>query len=368
VQKVDLEWLREMLRQTPVMAEIHPLLLALLPKEVVVFGDVWELIARLDSPELQPTRPMLCTQVKSEFRHRLPAIFCDHDPLTTELNRVLLRRYEFIQRYVLCQSQVADEIVKQPTGDTVILMLVDGLSYADVKRYAPTWLGKAVPVLVDGVSVTDQGMLRIVGSPPIVQRLFGAGFRRMLGFTYWERAQEPLTDQIFKGFGDCVRRVRSFGEILGCLEEIDLCGAYVQIVRAGLDGVAHRQREMPNVEAMVNDILNDFERLACLFEEKAISATLHLVSDHGVLWAWEHQLQLYEFSHAEHPRYYQHHKQGEHVLNVRFAEKEFAVLAYPYLRRELHANEWGVHGGLSFEESVVPWLVHRSEAVSRHEQ
>jgi hypothetical protein len=44
------------------------------------------------------------------------------------------------------------------------------------------------------------------------------------------------------------------------------------------------------------------------------------------------------------------------VLNVEFEGKEFALLEYPYLRRDLRANEWGVHGGLSFEESVVPLL------------
>jgi hypothetical protein len=41
-------------------------------------------------------------------------------------------------------------------------------------------------------------------------------------------------------------------------------------------------------------------------------------------------------------------------LTVEFDGKEFAMLEYPYLRRDLRTNEWGVHGGLSFEESVVP--------------
>jgi hypothetical protein len=46
------------------------------------------------------------------------------------------------------------------------------------------------------------------------------------------------------------------------------------------------------------------------------------------------------------------------LLNVTFREREFALLAYPFLRRPLRANEWGVHGGLSFEESVVPWILY----------
>jgi hypothetical protein len=363
MQKIDLESLWGMLRQMPVMAEIHPLSLAFLPKEVGVFRDTWELIAQLDSPEPQPTRPMLSTQIKTELQHRLPAVYCNHDPLTTELNRVFLKRYKFIQAHMLCQSQIVNEIMKRADGDAVVLLLVDGLSYADIKQYAPQWLKKATPVLVDGISVTDQGMLRIVGHPPLVQRLFDAGFRRTFGFTYWERAKEPLTNRIFKGFGDRMHRVRSFEEVLGILKDLDMHDTFVQIVRTGLDSVAHQQREMPNVEAIVNDILKDFERLAQLFEQKKISATLHLISDHGILWVSEHNLQLYEFSYTEHPRYYEHAKQGEHVLNVQFEGKEFALLAYPFLRREPRANEWGVHGGLSFEESVVPWLVHHVKAV-----
>jgi hypothetical protein len=67
-------------------------------------------------------------------------------------------------------------------------------------------------------------------------------------------------------------------------------------------------------------------------------------------------LQVYEFSNADHPRHYEHSKRSQHVLNVEFEGKEFALLEYPYLRRDLRANEWGVHGGLSFEESVVPLL------------
>jgi hypothetical protein len=41
---------------------------------------------------------------------------------------------------------------------------------------------------------------------------------------------------------------------------------------------------------------------------------------------------------------------------VEFAGRAFTLLNYPYLRRRLRANEWGVHGGLSFEESIVPLL------------
>ncbi|MBI3950589.1 MAG: hypothetical protein HY314_09060 [Acidobacteria bacterium] len=356
MRNVDLKELQHILRQMPVMAEVHPLSLAFLPDEVRVFEDAWQMAAELDAPMPQPTVPMLAAQIESALQHRLPVVRCTHDPLTTELNRVLRKRYGLIQAHILRQSQVADEIVRRADSEAVALMLVDGLPYGDVKRHATQWLANTTPVLVDGVSITEHSMVRIVGKPPLAQQLFDAGFRTCLGFTYWERAQEPLTDCLFTGFGDRVRKVKSFDEVLAGLEDEELRGAFVQIVRTGLDGAAHRQREMPNVAVMVADILTDFQRLAAVFERKGVSAWLHLVSDHGMLWAHEHNLQVYEFSGADHPRHYEHAKQGEHTLTVEFEGKEFALLEYPYLRRDLRATEWGMHGGLSFEESVVPWL------------
>jgi hypothetical protein len=351
----DLKELQDLLRQMPVMVEIHPLSLAFLPDEVRVFENAWQLAAELDAYTPQLPKPMLTTQVEPALQHRLPLIRCTHDPLTTDLNRVLLRRYEFIKQHMLCQSQVADVIARRTDGDAIALILVDGLSYCDVAAVEnPSY--KTAPVLVDGVSITEHGMLRIIGNPPLMQRLFDMGLRTCLSFTYWERADEPLTDRLFAGFGDRVRKVKSFEDVLAALGQGDLCGAFVQIVRMGLDGAAHRQRERPNVAAIVTDILNDFARLVELFERKGISAWVHLTSDHGILWAYEHALQVYEFSSAEHSRYYEHAKSGEHVLTVEYEGKEFALLEYPYLRRELRANEWGVHGGLSFEESVVPWI------------
>jgi len=356
MRTVDLAELQDLLRQMPVMAEMHPLSLAFLPREVRVFTDAWQMAAELDLPTPQPAEPMLAVGIEPALQHRLPAIRCAHDPLTTELNRVLLKRYEFIRENMLCQSQIVNMITHEADAEAIILMLVDGLAYADVKRYAPRWLSDTIPVLVDGVSITEQGMSRIVGEPTLAQRLFDAGYRQLLGFTYWERAEEPLTDRLFTGFGDRVRKVKSFDEALAALLEEDLANAFVQIVRTGLDSAAHRQREKPTIDAITTDVLNDFERLAALCKRKGVSARLYLTSDHGMLWAHEHALQPYEYSDAAPPRYYEYDKRSQHVLNVEFAGKAFGILEYPYLRRELRANEWGVHGGLSFEESMVPLI------------
>ena len=356
MRTVDLMELQAILRQAPVMVEIHPLSLAFLSEDVRLYADAWQMAEALDMPTPQPTEPMLAIGIESSLLHRLPAVRCAHDPLTTELNRVLLKRYEVIRANMLCQSQLADRIAREADAETIILMLVDGLAYADVKRCAPQWLSDTTPVLVDGVSITEHGMSRIVGEPTLAQRLFDAGYRQLLGFTYWERAEEPLTDRLFTGFGDRVRKVKSFDEALAILQGENLTNAFVQIVRTGLDSAAHRQREKPTIDAMTMNVLNDLERLAALCERKGVSTRVYLTSDHGILWAHDHQWQVYEYGDADHPRHYEYHKRSQHVLNVEFDGKAFAVLEYPYLRRELRANEWGVHGGLSFEESVVPLI------------
>lgn len=357
MEEIDLRQLQDKMKEMPLMVEIHPLSLAFLPAEVRVFADAWEMVEELDSPHPQPSKPMLCLQIDTAWQHRLPVFRCQHDPLTTELNRVLLKRYDLVQQHILRQSHVAEKIVQSADAAAVCLMLVDGLSFDDIKRYVPEWLQYTTPVLVDGVSITEQGMARIVGTPTIAQRLASRGFNNCLGFTYWERSEEPLTNRLFLGFGDRVRKVKSFDEVIEALTSANLQGSYVQIVRAGLDGAAHRQRERPDIASTVKSIVRDLERVADAFAKQGTSATIYLTSDHGILWAHEHGFQVYEFSSSNHPRHYEHAKQGEHVLTVEFEGREFAMLEYPYLRRELRSTEWGVHGGLSYEESIVP-LIH----------
>jgi hypothetical protein len=137
MRTVNLTELQDILRQAPVMVEIHPLSLAFLSEDVRLYADAWQMAAALDMPTPQPTEPMLAIGIESSLLHRLPAVRCAHDPLTTELNRVLLKRYEVIRANMLCQSQLADRIVREADAETIILMLVDGLAYADVKRCAP---------------------------------------------------------------------------------------------------------------------------------------------------------------------------------------------------------------------------------------
>ncbi len=124
-----------------------------------------------------------------------------------------------MKRWVLCQSQLPETIVKRAGSDCVVLVIVDGLGLADWKRFAPTdFLAMTEPCFFDGISITEHGMKPIVGNPPIAVRLAEWGYERSFGFSYWERAENELTDRLFFGITEGARKVRSFDEVLKALE------------------------------------------------------------------------------------------------------------------------------------------------------
>ena len=73
-----------------------------------------------------------------------------------------------------------------------------------------------------------------------------------------------------------------------------------------------------------------------------------------MLWREEHQLITLPEPGLPAPRYHETSRIGERIFNFLNAENAGSAMHYPYVRRNLRANEWGVHGGLSYEESVIP--------------
>ena len=78
--------------------------------------------------------------------------------------------------------------------DTIVLILVDGLSFDDCKNQP-----FVTPCLVNGATITPVGFRNIIGKPPIEYNLFKRGFKSRIGFSYWDRSNE-LTNLIFTGF------------------------------------------------------------------------------------------------------------------------------------------------------------------------
>ncbi len=360
---LSLNELRSLLQQAPAMAQVHPLSLAFLSEseEVRVFEQAKDLIAELDAPTPQTETLLVALEIAPEFFHRLPTVRCDHDPFVPDLNRILLPKISWVQRWVLQQSEVPRTIAERATGNCVVLILVDGLGLWDWKRFAPKqWHTDAC--FVDGVSITEHGVRRLVGDPPLALRLAEKGYERSFGFSYWERTENELTDRLFAGITEGVQRIRSFSDALDALRRLPLEGAFVQIVRAGLDLLGHRFRDRPDVAATVRLLGEEVTALARLLAERCIAAQIFLTADHGILWQHEHSLRLYEpGSGSIPPRYYEGIHSGEKMWRVNFAGSDYTLLTYPYIRRPLRQTEWGVHGGLSFEESFVPLVTIKVE-------
>lgn len=349
---LNLSELDELLNITPAYVEIQPVSLAFL-EGVTVYDSDEELVYGLDNPLPTPPRRLLIKEPRIGPQ-RFPSVKCTHFPFTSELNKVLFTKFEFIAESMLTQKEVGDRIVESAQGfDTLVLLLIDGLSYKDCADWENT-----EPCLVVGPSTTFYGFISVVGAPPIATTLLEVGFRDRLGFSYWNRKDEELTNRIFYAFQD-VSKVISFREVLKILRHYDLKSTYIQIVRSGLDGYAHKHRDMPLKAAVVEEIRKDVNDLLALLQEKKLKAKVHLVSDHGILWRDEHPFEVIDLPSEGRSgpiRYFKQGERGHRGKPFEVGEKELFLLDYPQIRRNFRSNEWGAHGSISFEESVVPFV------------
>lgn len=353
LDNVTLDELKAILMKTPVMVEMNPLSTLFLDG-VLILKEVEDLIYLLDSPDPSPSQPMLALKIDHRFAHRIPALRCSHNPLTSELNKVILEKFNSIKEMMFVQSKVSDKIWWEANTECIMLILVDGLSYHDWNRFAPfKFTKRCEPCLVDGRTVTEDGMIRIIGDPPLVFRMFDSGFKRGYGFTYWEMT-EPLTRKLFKGFSK-MKRIRSFDDVLLELEEADLMGAYIQVIRQGLEQVCHHHKEKPDIQGGIDGIVSDLQRVINLIQRKGVRATIWMTSDHGILWRHEHELTSYMMLNSKSPpRYLDRRMPSRNTLIMESRGEYYTLLGYPLLTRELRNDEWGVHGGISFEENIVP--------------
>jgi hypothetical protein len=114
-------------------------------------------------------------------------------------------------------------------------------------QYPGNWSWARRPCIVDGITLTTTGMPHVIGHPPLAHQLFQLGYKQHLGFTYWERNNNDLTDTLFAEFGKGqITRVSEFAQVLDQLADSEFDSpTYVQIVRSGLDQFVHRYRERP---------------------------------------------------------------------------------------------------------------------------
>ncbi len=367
---VSLKALLDLLDNTPVIAEMHPVSRCYLPADVAVYETAEDLAWSLDMPGATLLERALILQADPTYAVRFPHVRVDHDPFTPQLNNVLFERFDEIATLMLTQSQVSELIADQSRRpDVIVLMLIDGLNHGDVWR----WLDarsdvqmEIAPCLVDGPTLTGIAFPRIIGDPPLALRLFDRGYRCRLGFTYWSRDNNPLTDVLFRTIPN-VRAVGRFPTILATLRrEIHTSSEqkiYLQIVRTGLDGYAHHQKRKPPVAALVDTIMDEMLALADLFGKAGRTSRIYLTADHGILWRDEFEPHIVGRAPAgASPRsceWRDLYRQDETGRRFAVAGREIYCLGYPKLRRALRIDEQGVHGGISFQESIVPFLTMR---------
>lgn len=350
---MNLVELDKLLDKLPVMARLNPVSLMLLDRPVTLYKTAHEMALALDDLNPAPPGRWLTLEIDTHFLSRFPEIDCEHDPFTPELNRVLMDRYEQISQYMLTQDKVAQRIVLQSAGlDTVVLFLLDGLSYADCRA----WPGVEACLTVLP-TFTRVCFPAIVNTPPIASRLFTSGFGRRIGFTYWERQDNQLTNNLFETIGD-MREIRTgFSEILRYLDKApDLRQTYIQIVRSALDDYADGIRISVPRDALVHELWRDINAVADVLQKRGLRARIFAIADHGLLW--KDQNHLFQILGQE--RGGLRHGPTK-PLNSRgrwfsLDSDRTWILDYPQLRRDFRNNEQGTHGGISFEECVVPFV------------
>jgi len=362
---LSLDELTALLQKTPVITAWDPWLKVKLGKRVVTFSSPSEF--RLAVNRLHPLADMPTVifvdqneTMPSNYAF-LPTVKCTYDPFSDpEFESLLVQDFHELCSMpgVFKQSKVPDYFVDsvesfQPT--IAVFMVVDGLSFTDLP-------GDSVfPCLVDGVSVTPEGMRRLVGNPHVAERLFARGFSNRVGFSYWDRHNE-LADQLFYMFTKGqLKKVEAFEQVLEWFETKHLKErTYVQIVRTGLDGYAHNHRDRPPKEHLLSAIRKDIADLLDRLQKMALPFVLFVIADHGILWDSNFPGDAVVLDEGTvSVRYYREKEnipESVRQIGVLHLRDNAFSLPVTHYRRRLKSTEWGCHGGVSVAESFVPLL------------
>ena len=278
-------------------------------------------------------------------------------PEPEEVSEMLFQRFEIASKFILSQNDIAEQIVdlankKKP--EIIVLILVDGLSYYDLPEN-----DSMQPCLVPGVSNTEFGFTTIISKPSISSRLFFSGYKKQRAFSFFDYTN-LLSANIHEGFSESqYTRIKKVSEIYRSLKRLQPRKDYIQIVIDGLDGLCHRHHDEPPIDFYKKRIIDCLDEIETIFSSK-IRYQIHLVSDHGILWqnSYNNFVIIDDLFPEEsyHPRYT---KGSFNRLYGRICSSKgsnYTLFKAPYLSRNFRNNEWGVHGGISAWESIVPFI------------
>lgn len=356
---MKLAQLKKKIATIPIVISNNQESLLCLDEEFKIISDR-EICALLDSPldRIDRGNYIIFTN-NSKCLRRFPSVGIQEPFWSLNFNENLIEKYETAKSLFLNQSKINKEILEQShNADFVTLIIVDGLSYTDCLNW-----GNVRPCLVDTVTTTEYGFMNIVGyKKTIGNHLFDYGLRKFFGFSYWEKEKtNTLTDAIFRGFPH-VNKIQTIKEVWQILKNQKLDKSYIQIVTSGLDGLAHKCWDEPLIEPKVLHIKNSIDFLIGELSKTRLSGLMFITSDHGILWKHHNSLRKIPFEKIEHtmsPRFYGGAFPNQEGIRFTVGGNSLISLKYPYLVRELRANEWGVHGGISLQESITPFITLR---------
>ena len=333
-------------------------------------ADVWcpasleEWRERVDSPVEIDTDSTLFVNPSPSDREELTQVFGFPTvefpplPLIAQVNEALPHHFQTSD--LLKQSDVAAEIttrISRELPQIAVLLVFDGLSFYEVTDWE---FPKAMlePCLVDGLSVTDSAMQRLIGSPVLTHRLFDQGYVRRLGFSYWKRSRNSLTDALFVEFPENqLHRVTTFDEVLETIKVTEWpTHTYVQIIRSGLDSFCHSHRERPNIISLLEGLKRDVLLLLTVLQETGKSFRLFITADHGILWDDDQDV-VFLAQEKFKARYTDGYvATGDNIMTLQSSEGLYTVLTGDkVIAKNRKSTEWGFHGGISAQESLVPF-------------
>lgn len=362
----NLVQLRELLKRAPVMGNIHPLIPLCLASDTEVSVDAQSVVREMDAISPHPARSLLIRGRDSRYEHRFLTMDIPEPPDAGQVSSTLPKRLSYARKWLLNNRDVANRITDEANVQryqTVITLLVDGLSYYDVLY----WPEVVEPCFIDGPTITfdrfvdntvrtDVGFPAIIGDPPLVRRLAKIGVRYARGFSYWHREDNDVTELLYRGIP--LERITSIDEAITAIEAMDTSGLYIQIVREGLDGLAHGRREVSEqeIESTVEAIRADMQQLVKSLQAQRLRSALYLVADHGILWKKQHEFKLQPMPGSRSARYGNIPLTEGRSTPFSCQEQMYYLYHYPYIGRRIRSNDSGVHGGLSGWESLVPFV------------
>ena len=290
-----------------------------------------------------------------------PSVKVEGRPDPRVLSETLFQRFDEASQVMPTQAGVGAVLlreVRKAEPDIVLLMIVDGLSYYDLDENDET-----IPCLVHGVTATEFGHRSIIGKPSISQRLFDLGYKQQIGLSHFDTEANDLANELYSVFGPAsMRRIRDHEDAIQQLRGERLARGFVQLTDPGLDSLCHHHRGRPPIQTYLADITHQFDTLMSCLAHRRRRVVGCLTADHGILWR-DHlgdDPPLCTGVTAEethHPRYVRGGIIRDCTRLWRHDGCTYSLLRFPTLTRRLKQTEWGVHGGISAWESIVPVVI-----------